>query len=139
MKPIDRYGYIAVRLMLAAIFLLTGYDKLVDNEDAAADIAQIGLPVPALLAVVAGLVEIVCGALLILGRRTAWAAAGLLLFLVPVTLLMENPLRADADFGTVIDFLKNLAIMGGLLMVVLAERAAFGRSHGEALSAPRAH
>ncbi len=30
--------------------------------------------------------------------------------------------RADADFGTVIDFLKNLAIMGGLLLVVLRER-----------------
>ena len=42
---------------------------------------------------------------------------------------MENPLRADANFGTVIDFLKNLAIMGGgLLMVVLAERAACGRN-----------
>ena len=52
---------------------------------------------------------------------------GLLLFLVPVTLLMENPLRPDADFGTVIDFPRNLAIMGGLFVVVLAKRAAFGR------------
>ena len=128
MKPMNRYGYIAARVMLAAIFLLTGYDKLVDNEDAAADIAEIGLPLPAVLAVIAGLVEIVCGALLVLGRKTAWAAAGLLLFLVPVTVLMENPLRAGADFGTVIDFLKNLAIMGGLLMVVLAERAALRAS-----------
>ncbi len=114
--------------MLAAIFLLTGYDKLVDVDDAAGDIAEIGLPFPALLAVVAGLVELVCGALLALGRRSEWAAAGLLLFLVPVTLLMENPLRADADFGTVIDFLKNLAIMAGLLMVVLAERTAGRRN-----------
>lgn len=79
------------------------------------------MPFPTLLAFVAGLVELVCGVLLALGRRTEWAAAGLLLFLVPVTVLMENPLEADANFGTVIDFLKNLAIMGGLLMVVLAE------------------
>ena len=57
-----------------------------------------------------------------MGRRTEWAAAGLILFLVPVTVLIENPLRADANFGTVIDFLKNLAIMGGLLLVVLMER-----------------
>ena len=35
---------------------------------------------------------------------------------------VENPLLAGADFGTVIDFLKNLAIMGGLLLVVLRER-----------------
>ena len=99
--------------MLAAIFLLTGYDKLVDVDNAAGDIAEIGLPFPTLLAFVAGLVELVCGVFLALGRRTDRAAAGLLLFLVPVTVLMENPLRADADFGTVIDFLKNLAIMGG--------------------------
>ncbi len=79
---------------------------------------------PALVAVTAGLVELVCGALLALGRRTEWAAAGLLLFLVPVTVLIENPLRADANFGTIIDFRKNLAIMAGLLLVVLRERDA---------------
>ena len=124
MGSIDRYGYIVARVMLAGIFLLTGYDKLVDVEDAASDIAEVGLPLPALLAVAAGLVELVCGAFLALGRRTEWAAAGLLLFLVPVTVLIENPLRADADFGTVIDFLKNLAIMAGLLLVVLRERDA---------------
>ena len=121
MESIDRYGYVAARLMLAAIFLLTGYDKLVDTGNAACDIAEIGLPFPTLLAVTAGLVELGCGALLALGRKTEWAAAGLLLFLLPVTVLMENPLGADADFGTVIDFLKNLAIMGGLLLVVLTE------------------
>ncbi len=90
MESIDRYGYVAARIMLAAIFLLTGYDKLVDVENAAGDVAEIGLPFPTLLAVAAGLVELVCGALLALGRRTAWAAVGLLLFLVPVTVLMEN-------------------------------------------------
>ena len=122
MGSTDRYGYLAARIMLAAIFLLTGYDKLVDTADAAADIAEIGLPLPTLLALVAGLVELGCGTLLALGRKTQWAAAGLLLFLLPVTVLMENPLLAEADFGTVIDFLKNLAIMGGLLLVVLRER-----------------
>ena len=127
----DRYAYIAARIMLAAIFLLTGYDKLVDVGEAAGDIAEVGLPFPTLLAVSAGLVELVCGTALAVGRRTEWAAAGLLLFLVPVTVLMENPLRADADFGTVIDFLKNLAIMGGLLMVIVAERAT-GRRHRRA-------
>ena len=123
MDLIERYAYVAARIMLAAIFMLTGYDKLVDVDNAAGDIAEIGLPFPTLLAFVAGLVELVCGALLALGRKTEWAAAGLLLFLVPVTVLMENPLRADANFGTLIDFLKNLAIMGGLLMVALRERS----------------
>ncbi len=89
------------------------------SEDAAGDIAEIGLPFPTLLAVVAGLVEIVCGSFLALGGWTEWPAAGLLLFLIPVTVLMENPPRADADFGAIIDSLENLAIMEGLLLVSL--------------------
>lgn len=120
-EPGHRYGYLAARAMLGAIFLVTGYDKLADTQDAAAEIAGVGLPFPVLLAVIAGVVELVCGILLILSKRTSWAAVGLLLFLLPVTLLVENPLRASAESGASIDFLKNLSIMGGLLMVVLAE------------------
>ena len=78
----------------------------------------------------AGLVELVCGALLVLGRRTEWAAAVLLLFLVPVTVLMENPLRADANFGTVIDFLKNRATMR------VAGRPRRGRTRGRQEASP---
>ncbi len=73
------------------------------SKDAAGDIAEIGLPFPTLLAVLAGLVEIVCGSFLALGRWTEWAAAGLLLFLVPVTVRMEpatrgRRLRCDRRF-----------------------------------------
>ena len=115
----ERVGYVAARVALAAIFVFTGFDKLADTQGAAADIAEVGLPFPAVLAMIAGLVELVCGALLVLGKSTQLAATGLLLFLVTVTLLLENPLRAGADFGVFVDGLKNLAIMGGLLMVVL--------------------
>ena len=117
-----RYGYLAARVMLAAIFVVTGWDKLAAPRDAAADIAEVGLPAPLPLAVLAGVVELVCGVLLTVGWKAAWAAGGLLLFLLPVTVLLENPLAASADSGTLIDFLKNLAIMGGLLMVALRER-----------------
>ena len=116
------YGYLAARVMLAAIFVVTGWDKLANTQDAVADIAEAGLPAPFLLAVVAGVLELACGVLLAVGWRAAWAAVGLLLFLLPVTLLLENPLASPGDFGALIDFLKNLAIMGGLLMVVLWTR-----------------
>lgn len=117
-----RYRYPAARVMLAAIFVVTGWDKLAAPRDAAADIAEVGLPAPFLLAIAAGVVELACGVLLAAGWKAAWAAGGLLLFLLPVTVLLENPLAAPGDFGTLIDFLKNLAIMGGLLMVALWER-----------------
>ena len=118
------YGYVTARVLLAAVFLFTGYAKLADTQDAATDIAEIGLPLPVLLAVIAGVVELVCGILLVLGKQPLWAAVGLLLFLLPVTVLVENPFRAQLESGLPIDFLKNLSIMGGLLMVVLRERRA---------------
>lgn len=119
-----RYGYVTARVLLAAVFLFTGYAKLADTQDAATDIAEIGLPLPVLLAVIAGVVELVCGVLLVLGKQSLWAAVGLLLFLMPVTVLVENPFGAELESGLPIDFLKNLSIMGGLVMVVLRERQA---------------
>ena len=116
-----RYGHIAARALLAGIFLFSGAGKLVDVQETAADIAELGLPLPVPAALVAGVLELVCGGLLLLGWKTGWAAAGLLLFMVPVTLLFEHPLRGP---GAVYDFLKNLAIMGGLLLAVLGKRDA---------------
>ena len=106
--------------MLAAIFVVTGWDKLANTQDSIADIAEAGLPAPFLLAVMAAIVELVCEVLLAVGWKAAWAAGGL--FPLPVTLLLENPLASPGDFGALIDFLKNLAIMAGLLMVVLWTR-----------------
>ena len=116
--------YGAARLLLAAIFLLSGAGKLLDVPDTAADIAALGLPFPALGAVAAGVLELVCGVLLVLGLKSGWAAAGLLLFMVPVTVLFEHPFRGA---GALIDFLKNCAIMGGLLMVMMREQPAMRR------------
>ena len=120
--PSRDYGYVTARVLLASVFLLTGYDKLAETQNAAAEIAEVGLPFPVLLAVVAGVVELVCGILLVMGKWPLWAATGLLLFLVPVTVLVENPFRPQPGVGVPIDFLKNLSIMGGLLMVVSRER-----------------
>ena len=114
-----RYGYPAARVLIAGIFLVSGAGKLTDVQETAADIAALGLPLPVLAALAAGALELVCGVLLVLGRKTGWAAAALLLFMVPVTLLFEHPFRGP---GAIYDFLKNLAIMGGLLLAVLGER-----------------
>ena len=116
-----RYGHAAARVLIAGIFLVSGVGKLTDVQETAADIAALGLPLPVLAALVAGVLELVCGVLLVLGRKSGWAAAALLLFMVPVTLLFEHPFREP---GAIYDFLKNLAIMGGLLLAVLVEQDA---------------
>ena len=67
----------------------------------------------------AAVLEIGCGALLLLGKKTAGAAVGL--FLLPVTVLFENPFRASVERGAMMDALKKVAIMGGLVLVLLTE------------------
>ena len=114
-----RYGHVVARVFIAGIFLVSGFGKLTGVRETAADIAELGLPLPVPAALLAGFVELVGGGLLVLGRKTGWAAAALLLFMVPVTLLFEHPFRGP---GAIYDFLKNLAIMGGLLLAVLVER-----------------
>lgn len=56
------------------------------------------------------------------GWWAACAAGRLLLFLLPVAGWLANPLGTLGDLDTLSDFPKNLAIMGGLLMVVPVAR-----------------
>ena len=86
-----QYGHVTARAFIAGIFLVSGFGKLTGVQETAADIAALGLPLPVLAAVMAGVVELVCGACLALGLKTAWAAAGLLVFMVPVTLFVRAP------------------------------------------------
>ena len=47
---IGRYGYLAARILLASVFLFSGYGKLTDGPVTAGDIATFGLPFPVLSA-----------------------------------------------------------------------------------------
>ncbi len=117
----NRYGPLAARVLMAGIFLFSGYGKLTNIEGTAGFIASMGFPFPTTSAVLAGLLEVICALALLAGFRVAWVGAMLFVFMVPVTTIFESPLGADgpAFQGAMIDFLKNLAIMGGLLMFVV--------------------
>jgi len=127
MNSMERYGSLAARGALAAIFIISGFGKLSGLAGAAAYIASKGLPAPMLLAVLAGLLELAGGVLLLAGLRARYAALALALFLVPVTALFHNPIGLtgmDAQMQ-VIQVLKNLAILGGLLAVTTRGAGAF--------------
>lgn len=77
------------------------------------------VPFPELLLPLAAGVEIVGALLLIIGFKIRWAALALILFLIPTTLLFHAfwTVEVPAVRGEMIQFLKNLAIIGGLLHV----------------------
>ncbi|SFL32024.1 DoxX family protein [Methylobacterium pseudosasicola] len=106
------------RVLMSALFLVSGVGKLAAPAATLATIRAAGLPLPEISFGVAALVEIVGGLLLIAGYRTRLVALGLAGFAVATALTFHTAL---ADPNQMFHFLKNLALAGGLLQV-----AAFG-------------
>ena len=107
------------RILLALIFITSGYGKIAGFEGLTGYIASKGMPFPSLMALGAIVVELGGGLLLLVGYRARWAALAIFLFLIPTTLIFHNfwSVAADQVAGQQTDFFKNVAIMGGMLMV----------------------
>jgi putative oxidoreductase len=106
------------RLLLAAIFLISGVGKIAAPAATAGYIAAMGLPLPALGVVVAVLVEVGGGLLLVFGFKTRLIALLLAAFSIVTGIVFHH---AVGDQNQMIHLLKNFAMAGGLLQV-----AAFG-------------
>ena len=107
------------RILLAVLFIKSGFGKIGGFEGTAAYIASKGLPLPQLGAAIAIAVELVGGLLLLVGFKARWAALAMFVFLIPTTFVFHAFWAGPPDqmAGQQIHFLKNLAIMGGMLMV----------------------
>ncbi|MFB6346605.1 MAG: DoxX family protein [bacterium] len=102
------------RILLAAIFVMSGITKLTQFGGTVDQIASVGVPLATVAAVGAILVEVGGGLSVVFGYKARLGTWLLFLFLIPTTLLFHNPVTME---GQTIPFLKNLSIMGGLLVV----------------------
>jgi putative oxidoreductase len=121
MDTLNRFGPLVGRLLIAAIFVLSGFGKITGFEGTVGYIASKGLPLPQLGAIAAIIVELGGGILVILGWKTRWAAAAMLIFTVAAALIFHNFWAAapDAAQNQMIHFMKNVCMAGGLLYVVV--------------------
>jgi putative oxidoreductase len=108
------------RVLIAAIFIISGLSKIADPAGSMAYIASVGLPLPAVALAGAILVEVIGGALLISGYKVRAVATVIALFSLATAAFFHNNL---ADQNQFIHFFKNIAIAGGLLQIV-----AFGKA-----------
>jgi len=107
------------RILLAGIFVMSGFNKIGGFAGTAGYIASKGLPLPEVGAATAIAVELVGGLMLVAGLKARLAALAIFVFLIPTTFLFHAywqlpPEKQMVDF---LMFWKNLSIMGGLLMV----------------------
>ncbi|MHB8666292.1 MAG: DoxX family protein [Burkholderiales bacterium] len=105
------------RILLALIFIISGFGKITGYAGTAGYMTSAGLPMVAVLLPLTILVELGGGLLIALGWKARWAAAAIFLFIIPVTLVFHNPAGlapAEAQ-QQMINLLKNVSIMGGML------------------------
>jgi putative oxidoreductase len=113
MDSVRSAGALLGRIMLAYIFVTGGIEKISGPAKTMQYMASGGLPhslVPALF-VLSVVVELLGGVMLIAGWRAELASLVMFLWMIPVTMIFH------VSTGQTIEWEKNLAIMGGLLMV----------------------
>lgn len=108
------------RILLAGIFTIAGIAKLVDPIGSAAHMTAHGIPYASDLVYVAGVGELLGAFALLTGFLTRLGALGLMLYLIPVTLLFHNfwMYSGDEQVMQMSNFMKNVGLMGGLALIV---------------------
>ncbi len=131
--------FVVGRVLLVLIFIYVGVGKLLDLSGTEASIKTVvtvpdalsglaaklqeltGLTVPRLLAILAGVAEVVAGLLIAFNIATRWAAGVLALFTLLTVFYFHDfwNMAGDARSTNLIHALKNLSIIGGLLTFVV--------------------
>ena len=91
---------ILIRVMVGAVFLSEGIQKFLYAEYVGAGrFARIGIPNPELMAPLVGTIEIICGALVLLGLFTRWAVIPLLGIMAVAFVTTKLPILIGQDLG----------------------------------------
>ncbi|WP_250461642.1 DoxX family protein [Microbulbifer litoralis] len=112
------------RLLIAAIFIQAGWNKIGGYESTQGYMESMG--VPGMLLPLVILVELGGGLAVLFGFLTRWAALGLALFSLLTALLFHY--QPD-DQGQMINFMKNVSIAGGFLILTCAGAGRISLDH----------
>jgi putative oxidoreductase len=117
---VQRYGSLLGRILLSSIFLMSGFGKVMDWSGTQAEMTDHGMVLVPLFLFGAIAFELGGGLSILLGLFARWGALVLFLYLIPTTLVFHDfwNYEGPAQKMQMINFMKNLAIMGGLWMVI---------------------
>lgn len=115
MENLSRYITFVGRVLLSLMFVMAGANKLGSHEATLQYIGTSALPLPELAYWGAVAIELGGGLALLIGFQARIAAAALCLFSLLAALFFHTNF---ADQVQMILFLKNITIMGGMLLIV---------------------
>jgi putative oxidoreductase len=112
---VDAWLSVVARVLMAQMFIISGWQKLLGYSGTEGYFASLGIPMASVVTPLVILIELGGGLALLLGFKTRWVAAVIALFTLGAALVAHLDF---ADQAQAINFMKNLAIAGGLLMFV---------------------
>jgi len=129
------------RIFLAAMFVFSGFSKIMGFSGTVGYIASKGLPLPEVLAAIAILIELGAGLAIVFGWKTRWAALAFVVLLVVITPIFHNfwAVAPDEKMAQLINFEKNVSILGAMILLYAFGPGRFSvdearAHHGERLS-----
>ncbi len=127
--PPGQRANLLVRLLVGLVFLPEGLKKFLFPEQwGAGRFARIGIPAPTVMAHFVGAVEIICGALLLVGLLTRLAAIPLLIDILVAIVTTKTPLLWHATavsskvgfWSMQAESRTDFAMLMGLVFLVIA-------------------
>jgi putative oxidoreductase len=106
---------LVARLLIAPLFIVFGFEKITGYASSAGYMEAYGLP--SFLLPLAILVELGGGLALLLGVFSRWVALALAGFCLVTALVFHTAWSGDGGQAQFINFMKNLALAGGLLLL----------------------
>ena len=122
MEIVRMYGPLVGRVLLALIFIIAGYGKITGFEGTVGYMQAYNVPMTQVLAVLAIIVELGGGLMIAVGWKARWAAAAIFIFVLIASFIFHAFWAVPADQAQLqnIMFMKNLAIMGGMLYIIVS-------------------
>ena len=120
MEIVRMYGPLVGRVLLALIFITAGYGKISGFDGTVGYMQAYNMPMPQVLAVLAIIIELGGGIMIAVGWKARWGAAAIFIFVLVASLIFHAFWAVPAEQVQMqnIMFMKNLAIMGGMLYIV---------------------
>ena len=115
------------RILVSLVFLGSGLSKVAAFSQMTPLLQSKGLPLPAVALGIAAAIEILGGLAVLAGFQAKIAAWILFVYLIPATLLFHNfwAMQGIERMDNQAHFMKNVAILGGLLLLAASGPGAY--------------
>lgn len=121
MEIVKMYGPLVGRVLLVLMFIIAGYGKITGFEGTLGYMQAHNMPMTQVLAVIAIIIELGAGIMIAVGWKARWAAAALFIFVLVASYVFHAFWAVPADQAQLqnVLFMKNLAVMGGMLYIIV--------------------